>query len=77
MPRKKKEKRPIGRPPISGGGRMVTLYLQNSLADKLKLLGGSEWVAKQIKKARVRNRDETAEAAEVESEEKKNGSGEL
>jgi hypothetical protein len=48
---------------------MVTLYLPNELADKLKILGGSVWVAKQLKKSRIRKRADETKEAEAESTE--------
>jgi len=46
--------RKLGRPMESpGGGKVCSLYLPKELIPKLKALGGSRWVAEQIRKAKL------------------------
>ena len=46
--------RKLGRPVESpGGGKVCSLYLPKELIPKLKALGGSRWVAEQIRKAKL------------------------
>ncbi len=52
--KKESSERKLGRPQESpGGGKACTLYLPKELIPKLKALGGSRWVAEQIRKAKL------------------------